>query len=78
MLTLLMRRHVPAIAVLCTALASGACRANSDWNSAAIDEGSRRCASVYRGADFRVFIAATRDGTRGGRPAMARRDPKQR
>ena len=41
--------------VLAAACAS-ACNNATDWEAATIDDGARRWASVYRGADYRVFV----------------------
>jgi hypothetical protein len=38
------------------ALGATACDRGSQWDAAVIDEGSRRWLSVYRDADYRVFI----------------------
>ena len=61
-------RSFAATWVLLAWASAAACNNASDWDAATIDEGARRWASVYRGADYRVFldtatITARRDRT---------------
>lgn len=59
-----MRTLFLAVTSVALALAQHACQPASDWDAAAIDEGTRRWVSVYRDKDYRIFVDTANLGTR--------------
>ncbi len=51
-----MRYSAATWLIIAAVMTAVACSNGSDWDAAIIDEGARRWASVFRGADYRVFL----------------------